>query len=144
MKNKFNSLFIMMGLISSLMLGSSHVNAAYYYVSDVPDYHFIPATCNTHRHSASVRHHHQHHKHHSTSVTHAKRSHYSISTYYVYDTPSGNLLWVPSPCDCQGQWITARQLKTYDEFSHKPYHEEYNNDDMDYGMDMRTGDDVYP
>jgi hypothetical protein len=156
MNNKLNSLCV----IASLLLGSQAANADCYYSSRVPDDSFSTA-CNESvyrctSHYPAVRHHYHHYKtrHHYYNqrdyndcdhVARARPGHYSITTYMVYNTMSGNFVWVPSPCGCQGMWV---RVESYPEFSYEPYHETgchtcSQDVDMGYDMDMRTGDDVW-
>ena len=154
MKNKFSSLCI----ITSLLMGSTNINAAYYVYSPqyIPDDAFVTAPCEQprcpyvvkHHYHSGVKHHryHYHHKYHydQTCSTPVRPSHYSIKTYYVYGSPCGDTLWVPSPCnDYNSTCVNARE---YHRAFYGPYYEtgcnqyQYN---ADFDMDMRTGDDVY-
>lgn len=142
MLNKLSSLCI----IAGLLISGTNANAAYYYyrAQYVPDYEFVTVTCREPHYRYVPTHHYRcgskHHKYHSTT-SHVKRSHYSITTYYVYSTPFGDTLWIPSPCsDCSGAWVNVREY-------HRtlPYYETCNGgcqSDVDFDMDMRTADDV--
>lgn len=139
MINKLSSLCIIAGFLMS----GTDANAAYYYyrAQYVPDYEFVTFTCqqpqcvSTHHYRCGSK----HHKYHS-STTHVKRSHYSITTYYVYNTPFGDTVWISSPCsDCSGAWVNVRHYQPL------PYYETCHGgcqSNVDYDMDMRTGDDV--
>ncbi len=134
----------------SFCLGSTNVNAGYYYyqMPSIPDYE--PVICDHSHYHHYPRSSSKHFKSHRASVSHAKHSHYSISTYYVYSTPAGDMLWVPAPCECQGRWVPARAMNSYHQFNEVSYAPDHSYkstyysgyDDMGYNMDMRTGDDV--
>lgn len=151
MNNKLSSLCIM----TALLLGSSTANAAYYYYRSQP-YQVVAVTtcgtCNvcttcqvkTHCPCSVKKHHYRHtishhSKHYYASPHHAPRSYYSISTYYVYSTPFGDSLWVPS---CHNGCVSAED---YHNAFYGPYYPAgvtpYQYSDFD--MDTRTGDDVY-
>jgi len=153
MNNKLNSLCI----IAGLLMGSQSVSADCYYSSRVPDYNYpcyqscssTTTRCYTrcytvkHKYHHKVRHHYRQDAYDDCDHTaRARRGHYSISTYMVYNTLEGNFVWVPGPCGgCQGTWV---RVESYPAFSYEPYrvsgcdHCYYQND---FDMDTRTGDD---
>lgn len=144
MNNKVISL-LKICIVINLFVDSSSVGAAYFYRPDVPDYEIVTAPCCEHYRS-SVTHHHYHPKHHFVAATYHKHNSYSIVKYYVYSSNNGDLIWVPSPCDCNGTSVEVRHFKSYRGFSQEPYREtgyiDHYNDDMNYDMDMRTSDDI--
>lgn len=165
MKHKISSLCI----IATLLLGSTSANAAYYYYRTQPaTYQVVTvSTCNTCNTCSScqtsrcgttkqcaypVKHHYRHHvshhpKYYYPSDHHTQRSHYSISSYYVYTTPFGDALWVPgcgTGC-CTGRCGSSISAAEYDRAFYGPYYPAgtYPRDDSDFDFDTRTGDDVY-
>ena len=136
MKNKLSSLCIVTGIL----LSSSSATAAYYYCGGqcAP----VAVSCSQPRcqYYAVRKHHYTRHHPHYYYASKPRHSYYSISTYYVYTSPFGPALWVPSSCCYDTAWIEARE---YDRAFYGPYYDasSYGYYD-DYDMDMRTGDDV--
>lgn len=151
MNNKLSSLC----MIATLLLGTTSANAAYYYYRSQPMYQVVTVntcstcnvcnTCQVKKHcpcSAKKHYHHKvshHPKYYYASPHPVVRSHYSISTYYVYGTPCGQAIWVPS---CQNGCVTSQE---YHDAFYGPYYPAGVTpaDDDDFDMDTRTADDVY-
>lgn len=149
---KFSSLCI----ISALLLGSGNVEAAYYFYRDQPEVVVVNPcntcnSCNTchkvhHRSPCAHKHHYRHVVHHyyrdnCGSPQRIQQSHYSISTYYVYSSPCGNVLWVPT-CGSCNTGCGGVSVEEYNRAFYGPYYPA-NSGYSDFDMDTRTADDVY-
>ena len=100
------------------------------------------------------------HKSYKSHKSHSSCSGYTVSKYYVYPTPTGQVLWVPAQNACSGSCVTSKYRN--DNYNSYNNYNNYNNPgfsearyretpdgyymaeptDSDFVMDMRTGDDV--
>ncbi|MCE3238950.1 MAG: hypothetical protein K0R24_1931 [Gammaproteobacteria bacterium] len=138
MLRQFLSLNICIGCIS-IAIGSNTVLAGYYPQPIVPDYYdIVTIPCYYHKPYYKYKKYGRH------------PTHYFISKYYLYNTPTGHLIKVPIQKDgCRAESLAiARHRNNYQGFSEAPYSyretESYVNEPIDenFVMDRRTSDDV--